>query len=265
MGQFIEITCPRNLFFIRPVVDNSLLRIGNKADGGYVISLNAIKQTQTFLSLGLGENWSFESAVSKINPTAPIDVYDDTVSFGFFLKTVIKGLIKFVFFQDSKSNFLARLYRLKSYYTFWVKESANKHHRVRITKQSFNEILLKYPKEMALGIKIDIEGSEWEILDLITRHQEMIEFMLIEIHDFAAHQRELNAFLGEVADSFTLSHLHANNFEGLGLNGFPKVFEITLIRKSGISAPEEFRKELPILGLDVPNARNRPDFRIKFI
>ena len=265
MGQFIEITCPKNLFFIRPVVDNSLLRIGTKADGGYVISLNAIKQTQTFLSLGLGENWSFESAVSEINPTAPIDVYDDTVSFGFFLKTVIKGLIKIVFFQDSKSNFSARLSRLQSYYSFWVKESANKHHHVRITKQSFNEILLKYPKEIALGIKIDIEGSEWEILDLISRHQKMFEFMLIEIHDFDAHQPELDAFLGQLADTFILSHLHANNFEGLGLNGFPKVFEITLIRKSGISDPKEFRKELPIPGLDEPNARNRPDFRIEFI
>ncbi len=199
-----------------------------------------------------------------MNPGASIDVYDNTVSLFFFAVKAFKGFVKLILLRDSISNFVARLKRLKSYYFFWVKKSGNQHRNLRITMESFERILLSYPKDKTLGLKVDIEGSEWEILNLIFENRSRIEFLLIEIHDFDKHQDALNKFLSEITDELVLCHLHANNFEELGTNGFPKVFEITLISTRNVSVSNEFRNELPISGLDVPNSKNRPDFRILF-
>ena len=264
MNDFIEVICSSKLHFIQPVIIDDLVRIGDIADGGYAINLSSINQTQALISLGLGENWSFESAFSEINPDASIDIYDDTVSLSFFAVKAFKGLVKLILFKDSTANFLARLRRLKSYYLFWMKKSENQHHNLRISKESFEEILHSYPKDKTLGLKVDIEGSEWEILNLISENFARIEFLLIEIHDFDKHQDKLKKFLSETTDELVLCHLHANNFESLGTNGFPKVFEITLIRAKNVVTSGAFRAELPIVGLDVPNAKNLPDFRITF-
>ena len=115
-----------------------------------------------------------------------------------------------------------------------------------------------------LGLKIDIEGSEWEILDLVAENKDRLEFVLLEIHDFDRHVEQLRDFLRDLSGSFVLAHLHANNFETLGSNGFPRVFEITLLRLSVATSAGGYRGKLPIPGLDVPNAKNRPDFVIDF-
>lgn len=74
MSNFIKVVCPIELQFLKPVMVDDLCRIGNLADGGYAISSSAIKRSEALLSLGLGGNWSFEKAVSDINPKATIDI-----------------------------------------------------------------------------------------------------------------------------------------------------------------------------------------------
>ena len=264
MNNLIHVRCPKELQFLRPVVVEDMQRIGNSTDGGYVMTLATIKKCDGLISLGLGENWSFESAVSKIKPNAKIAIFDHTVSFSFFAIKASKGLVKFLLFQDSKRNFLARFTRLRNYYTFWIKSPNNRHHKIQITNDTFEEVLSSQPSEKILGLKIDIEGSEWEILDSIVKNQTRFGFLLIEIHDFDRHVEQLRTFLGDISENFVLAHLHGNNFESVGANGFPKVFEVTLLRASDIATSGELRNELPIPGLDTPNAKNRPDFIIGF-
>jgi hypothetical protein len=250
--------------FLRPKIVEELDRIGNGTDGGYAISRSAIKKSDALLSLGLGENWSFEKSFSEINEKAVIDIYDDTVSLTFFIKKVFKGLVKLFLFQDSNSNFIARLSKLNDYFSFWAINPKNQHHQIRINEASFKKVLSSYPKESMIGLKVDVEGSEWEILNLICEYRSRIEFLIIEIHDFDKHEAELKMFLSEMADEFVVGHLHANNFEGLGTNRFPRVFEITLLRSANIVTSGEFRSDLPILGLGAPNSKNRPDYLIEF-
>jgi len=264
MNDSVHVKCPTELLFLAPKIVEDLCRIGNRTDGGYAMTIAAIKNSEAFLSLGLGENWSFEEAISTINPKAPIDIYDDTVSLSFFIRKAFNGLLKFSLFRESKSNFLARFLRLKAYISFWSRSSKNTHHQIRISAESFKRILSEYPIDAKIGLKVDIEGSEWDILNLISEDQSKFEFLLIEIHDFDRHVNELRKFLSDLAGSFIIAHLHANNFETLGSNGFPKVFEITLLRKAGIVTSGEPRKELPIHELDSPNAKNRPDYVIQF-
>ena len=264
MRSTLEITCPEDLYFLRPVIVEEICRVGNFSDGGYVMSRSAIESSDILLSLGLGENWSFEKAFSEINKNASIHIYDHTVSLHFFVSKVLKGIFKALLFKDTFSNVLARANRLKDYFFFWAMNSRNKHHHIRIDAASLSAALSRYKNSDLIGLKVDIEGSEWEILDLIAGHKDRFKFLLIEIHDFDKHVEQLRDFLIELTGQFLLAHLHANNFETLGSNGFPKVFEITLLRPLGTTNPTGYRSELPIPGLDVPNAKNRPDFLIKF-
>lgn len=264
MRSTLEITCPEDLYFLRPVIVEEICRVGNFSDGGYAISRSAIEKSDRLLSLGLGENWSFEKAFSEINKDASIDIYDHTVSLYFFINKVLKGILKALLFKESFSNMLARSKRLKDYFLFWVMNSRNKHHHIRIDAASLSAALSRYKNSDLIGLKVDIEGSEWEVLDLIAGHKDRFKFLLIEIHDFDKHVDQLRDFLSELSGQFVLAHLHANNFETLGSNGFPNVFEITLLRSPGTSISAGYRSELPIPGLDAPNAKNRQDFLIKF-
>ena len=264
MRSSLEIMCPEELYFLRPVIVEEICRVGNLSDGGYVLTRSAIEKSKVLLSLGLGENWSFEKAFTEINKFASIDVYDHTVSFRFFVVKVIKGIVKFLLFKEKFSNVLARAKRLKDYFLFWIMNSRNKHHRIRIGEASLSAALSRYKNSNLIGLKVDIEGSEWEILNLIAGNKDRFQFLLIEIHDFDNHVDQLRDFLREMSGQFVLAHLHANNFEILGNNRFPKVFEITLLRSHGTSISVDYRSELPIPGLDVPNAKNRQDFLIKF-
>jgi hypothetical protein len=264
MRSSVEIACPDDLYFLRPAIVEEICRVGNLSDGGYVISRSAIERSEVLLSLGLGENWSFEKAFMDINKTASIDIYDHTVSLRFFVIKVIKGIVKFLLFKETFLNVLARTKRLKDYFLFWMMNSRNKHHQIRIDEASLSAALSRYKNSDLIGLKVDIEGSEWDILNLIAVNKDRFQFLLIEIHDFDKHVEQLQDFLRELSGQFVLAHLHANNFETLGSNGFPKVFEITLLRSRGTSISTGYRSELPIPGLDVPNAKNRQDFLIKF-
>ena len=54
---------------LKPINSDSLVRIGNKYDGGYVVPLEIIKISKILLSAGLSDDWTFESQFKK-NPTA---------------------------------------------------------------------------------------------------------------------------------------------------------------------------------------------------
>jgi hypothetical protein len=264
MSNQILVYCPKELNFLRPRLISGLSRIGNITDGGYALTKSALSESSHLLSLGLGENWSFENVVRNANPKAPIDIYDHTISLAFFTKKALKGILKFVLFRDSFSNLKARFSRLNQYFKFWYRSDFNRHHQVQINQKVLKEILSEYPAGSRIGLKVDIEGSEWEILELVGKEKKKFEFILLEIHSFDQHEAQLKKFLNDIQDYFVLSHLHANNFESLGSNGFPKVFEITLLKKSETDSSLEYRQELPVDGLDSPNAKNRPDFHINF-
>jgi hypothetical protein len=264
MSEYLTMFCPDELMFLRPHAIDELCRVGRHSDGGYVVCEEAILKANCFISLGLGEDWSYEIAISEMNPSADINIYDHTVSLSFFASKVLRGFIKFILRRDTKSNLMARIKRLCDYSEFWRRSPKHHHHQIHISKYSFEKIMSEIPDEEAVGLKIDIEGSEWEILETISNHQSRFVFVLIEIHDFDGHENQLEEFLSDLSKSFVLAHVHANNFAPLGKNGFPSVFEISLIRSTCIIPTGKLRSQLPLTWLDAPNAKNRPDFVINF-
>ena len=45
---------------------NDLIRIGKKNDGGYLVSRSDINMSDVLISLGIGEDWSFEEDLADI-------------------------------------------------------------------------------------------------------------------------------------------------------------------------------------------------------
>ena len=57
--------------YLRPLNPGQLTRLGNNYDGGYVVSNLALKKSDTLISFGLGDNFTFEKDFLKyffLNP-----------------------------------------------------------------------------------------------------------------------------------------------------------------------------------------------------
>ena len=63
-----------------------MVRLGWKLDGGYVIPKQILNKIDTCLSFRLGDNFSFEKDLHKINPSIKIYVFDPFIDFKFWFK-----------------------------------------------------------------------------------------------------------------------------------------------------------------------------------
>ena len=107
-------------------------------------------------------------------------------------------------------------------------------------------------------LKIDIEGSEYEILNDILRYQEKITGIAIEFHDCRLNLDKISNFIKSL--SLELVHIHANNYDLDHEEIIPNTLEITFSRSPvGIS---KF-KNLPHK-LDNPNRSKSPEINLKF-
>ena len=96
--------------FLKPLKTPNLIRLGRKADGGYVVDKQIIQNTNTLVSFGLGSDWSFELDYLKINKDVKIHMYDFQVSKITYIKSILKYLKRFVTlrckFKDLKARYL---------------------------------------------------------------------------------------------------------------------------------------------------------------
>ena len=86
----------------KPKKNYSLHRVGKNYDGGYLVSKETILKSDTLLSLGINDDWSFEKHFKKINSEAKIFCYDDKPILKYLFK---KAIIDVVFFINHL-NFL---------------------------------------------------------------------------------------------------------------------------------------------------------------
>ena len=73
----------KNLNYLRPIKINNLFRVGNNADGGYVVPFKTFKKIDTILSFGLGDNFSFEQHAlilnNKLNIRVDNSIFGDPI------------------------------------------------------------------------------------------------------------------------------------------------------------------------------------------
>ena len=255
------------IFF--PKYNSALIRLGNKADGGYVVSKKSIDKSDQLISFGLSNDWSFEEDYS-IKLEKKIFCYDLSVNIKFWLKDFIKSIINILLIQEVRKNFknLITFFKYKNFF-----DGKNNHHIKKFifpkkNKKNIygdhyltdlNEILEHENK--CSYLKIDIEGAEYRILDQLIFNQSKITGLSIEFHDFDINLELIKNFINNF--NLEIVHLHVNNFGLINESSIPSVVEISFTKKDFIEVEDLNNKKYP-LELDWPCNENYIDEEIIF-
>jgi hypothetical protein len=236
---------------------NDLIRIGKKNDGGYLVSQSDINMSDVLISLGISDDWSFEeNFVAKKN--VKVFAYDASVNEKFFFKNFILSLIN-VF------NLKIAIYWLRVFFSYKkFFGQAQNHHILKFVGVNTDDntyctlsTILNDTKYKNCFLKIDIEGSEYRMLNTLILKQDRISGLVIEFHDCDLHLQSIKKFIQNF--NLKLVHIHANNYAPIRLDdGLPLVLELTFSKYCKV-----FNKSYLPHMFDMPNNKFKSEIIIK--
>ena len=249
-----------------PYIVKDLIRLGNKRDGGYVIPKKLINEVDVLISFGISNDWSFEANFKKLNPNLIIHGYDHSVSRKVFVRNIRYILLDMVLLRLSIRRLKNSINDLFSYLTFFKGDVAHfqkrihnyVHHSYDIT---FDEVIVK-TKSKNIFLKVDIEGSEYRIIDSIMKYKDRIDAIAIEFHNADALRPMFISAIKKIQKQFKIVHFHINNYAGYYKDGLPECSEITFINKKIKIRTYNKRNVLPLLNLDFQNAPTKVDYKL---
>jgi hypothetical protein len=262
--------------FLMPIKAKNLARIGGRnGDGGYIVEIDTLKNTEILVSFGMGQDWSFEIEFIKENPDIKIFMYDHNVSALFYLKEIWKYFRRYITFRDKNEGLKTRINFLKNYLNFFKLKNVN-FYKEKITypiksnkdtdiKKVFERI--DRIKDMAgkkIFLKCDIEGDEFNIINEILKYEKRINALIFEFHWLDKNEEIFLKFMKRIQKNFCILHLHGNNHFGQLITGLPIVLEVSLINKINLTNEKYFIKSFPVKGLDKPNNPNKDDINFYF-
>ena len=232
----ITVTLPK---IFQPFQCDDLIRLGKINDGGYLVNKQDVIDSENLLSLGIGEDWSFERDFIFIN-NCKLNAYDNSLN---------KHRM-----QNNKSL-------EDSYNAFFV---GNKHHVEKNIGTGINDIPFDtVSTEKNTFLKCDIEGAEYNILFDLIKLTKQYTGMVIEFHELNKQDNFHNLinFISKI--DHKLVHIHVNNYFYYKTdNGcVPDILELTFTSSSNISLSKNII--LPNK-LDMPNNPKEEEFKILF-
>jgi pterin-4a-carbinolamine dehydratase len=249
--------------WLKPVTSTDLIRLGRKNDGGYLVQKNIISNKEIPVSFGVNDDWSFENDFLSLNKKCKIFLFDRSVSFFQILKLTAKN----IFHLPNLVPLINSLQAIISYHFFFSKKNVTFFpyfvgRQIKNESKKLVECLDLIKTELKdIVIKVDIEGSEYRILDELVQNRELIDILIIEFHDIDLHLDSIEKFIKNF--SFHIAHLHVNNYSKPDSNGLPKDIEITFQKRlSSVDDNLESRYPLPI---DMPSNRLNDDSIINWI
>ena len=192
--------------------EEGLIRVGPRQDGGYVVPAAGLGELTDLLSAGVDTSWAFEVDIKRLTQCR-IHLIDGSMQ---------------------------RPRDLPNDYTFrqsWL--------RAKSSPDSMDlhswMTTLDLSSSNCLGLQLDIEQEEWEVLratppDVLRR----FHFIIVEIHGIQNIQRlgyclrRIHPALTRLTDDFAVVHTHPNNCCGsTWVKGIliPHVLEVSLLRK----------------------------------
>jgi hypothetical protein len=236
----------------KPVDAGGLIRIGSERDGGYIVSKRAVLASKLLIGMGVNDDWQFEDEFRRLGG-ARIVCFDHTVNFAFWARYYVEQTLRLRW---------SRLARYFGYRRFFGQPGVE-HRRIRIGYDQPGGVsvagLMREFGEREIFLKIDIEGSEYRILDEIVAHADRVTSVVMELHDLDLHRERVMRFIDGMKD-FAIVFLHANNFGGTDGNGDPLVIEISLVRKDLLDPPVPGDAKLALPANDT----RVPDIELRF-
>lgn len=208
-------------------VNSNKIRLGIQRDGGYVINELLLTHATKLITLGYGNEDSFEIDWYERKHTA-IDIYDGTCGCGNICNR----------YQHLMGNTL-------NYYNVNVG-----------TQDGYKSLTEILANESGVLLKVDIEGGEYSIFNNINFDTQA--GILIELHNLEStdNRQKIISLLENEFKNFVLFHIHANSYGGVfELDGiqFPHTLEISLINKSLVKEMTVDTATYPLPDLDFSN------------
>ena len=242
--------------FLKPFKVKKLIRFGRNFDGGYLVCSDALKKIENLITLGVGDDISFEMEIEKKTSIKNVYLYDFTVSHLLFIRIILKYIRRILTFRTKFNNFT---YSIKNYLDFikFLKKKNVKLQKKRVVKilkekidTNLELIFSKTAGDNNL-LKIDIEGNEYEIIDDILIFSQKIKMMVIEFHWINIEKNNFINSVNKLKNKFDIIHIHPNNYrEKKNNEDFFDVVEMTFVNKDINIYNEEFRYDFPIPDLD---------------
>lgn len=265
-AQRSSLALPPELNFLAPFVVDEMIRVGKPNDGGYVIPRSSTLEVDTLVSLGVSTDWSFDQHFKRLNPHIQIHAYDHTISEDLFRRSYQRGLVHFLLGTISRADLSERRTLLRSYRAFFSGDARHFaeriHNRLDTPRDITIDKVLARTTSNRIFLKIDIEGSEYRIIDSLLGNAARIVGMVIEFHDTDPLRQVFCRAVKRLQEAFDIVHFHANNFGAVAEDNLPEVVELTFARAAVARVGR--RSHLPLAGLDNPNNPRRPDYEISF-
>jgi hypothetical protein len=168
-----------------------------------------------------------------------------------------------------KARYLRRSLTFADYLVFFRGDKVHFRQRVWRDRQdnsvTIDDAFGRLPANCQVFVKMDIEGSEYRVLDDLLAHSGSITALAIEFHDVDIVTERFNSLVEKLKRDFYIVHIHGNNMGGIAPFNFPMAPEITFLNKRFFnSAPQPSRLKYPVEGLDSPNHPDLPDFAFEF-
>ena len=248
----------------QPFNYDNLVRRGSTNDGGYLLPSDIT--AQFLISLGLGDDWKFELDLTKHNQVSKFIVFDHSVTLLNLLRMLInrKRKIKALIYR------VIVLIRYLRDFTFLrklhVKKKITKYGSIENSKNiNLNEIFKEFvvdPKSTVI-LKIDIEGSEFDIIEQVIEFSSQTLVLIIEFHEILKQKDKFKTSLELLKSKFSLIHTHVNNYGEIDEFSIPNVCEFTFINQNMYMENGKVSR-LPRIGLDSPSTPGCPDREIIF-
>lgn len=265
-------TYPEILRMLHPVQEKGKRRFGRNWDGGYILSQRILDASDFLISLGVGEEWSFEAACLKAKRFKYLIMVDDRTSAKDLWKQLFSSLYGMTYKFYNKAVFNQFKFDTKKVLRFGLLKARYdcRYIKRRIGQRSGETRIDQLIEEENIPtghrnilLKMDIEGSEYENLKDIVNGYQNYSGVIVEFHDILNSPEWLKEALIEMKTVFEIIHVHYNNY-GVRNEYLADVIEVTFINKSFEIHPEKETKPYPIPGLDFPCDREKEDYVIQW-
>ena len=268
---------------LRPITFPGLIRVGRKRDGGYVVPRSIVDSINVLLSFGVFDDWSFEEGIRSLNPNTKIEAYDNSVGPSVFRTLALKGLLKTILVALIM-NFKRVTFWWNECITNWktfnqYRDFFQEHNKAihfkknvwtfsderNVTPAQIFERLRASNQSVSALIKMDIECSEYVVMDQILQFSDSINCMVVEFHEID-RRVDFNKCILSILQNFSIVHIHGNNCMPINeCENFPVMVEVTFINNKLLGSLDAFPLNMsayPIAGLDLPNCPAEPDYQL---
>ena len=210
-----------------------LIRLGRNNDGGYLVGKNSVFKSNALISFGIHDDCSFEKDFKNLK-NSQVLCFDYTVDNKFWFKKFRRALRKF--FKGEIwliKEFFFNIYNYKKFFNkgdsfFYKKKIVGKNDNdLQSNEININKIIKNFDLKPKFFLKIDIEGSEYEILQDIISFSSYINALVIEFHDVHLNLNKITNFIENI--DLKLIHVHPNNNSNC-VNNIPIVLEFSFER-----------------------------------